>query len=166
MTDFGVSNTTADVTNVGPLSQQLSIAGPSVLTISGAAPTLVPISIATLKQAALSGVVINVDPVGASTSDFTLNKKPGALNGTVSGALITEFNLTEDNSSAILKFHTPSLMAGTVRLSSDDAQMSITAAPINLFTPGTAPGETHVIVTRSGVNIISVQRHTTTYVVP
>ena len=167
MNDFGVSNTTTDVTNVGPLAQQLSIAGPSVLTISTAAPTLIPINFAELKQATLSGVSVNITPSGGATSDFTLNKKPGAPNGSVASALIREFNFARGlGSSALLKFHNFSNFAGTVRLSSDDTFLSIQGTPINLFTGGVGPAETHVLVVKVGFATLAFIRHTTPYVVP
>ncbi len=167
MNDFGVSNTTTDVTNVGPLAQQLSISGPNLLTINLVAPTLVPITIATLKQAALSGVVIHIPVSAGATSDFTLNKKPGAPNGSVAIALASALNLTSTSSSTVLKFHNPANFAGTVRLSSDDTTLTIQATPMNLFTGGVGPAETHVLVTRTGFGLeILFQRHTTPYVFP
>jgi hypothetical protein len=168
MTDFGVSNTTTDVTNVGPLSQQLSVPGPSVLTIDTSAPTQVPITFADLKQASLSGVIIRALPFGGSTSDFTLNNIPGAAAGNLTSALFSEFNLPTLFSSVILKFHAPATVGGTVRLTSDNASLSIQANPIDLFTAGNSPGETHVMMTRVLSLPISLtfQRHTTPYVIP
>jgi hypothetical protein len=168
MNDFGVSNTTTDVTNVGPLSQQLSVPGPSILTIDGSAPTQVPITFADLKQASLSGVIVRPFPSGGSTSDFTLNKKPGAADGSVANALISEFNLRSEASSVILKFHNPAVLGGTVRLTSDDVTLSIQTNPINLFTAGNSPGETHVLMTINVTvpTILAFQRHTTPYVIP
>ena len=122
---FGVNNTTKDITHSGPVAQKLALHKGATLIAdtSSAFEVRTPISIATLKQAAMgSTIIIDVlDPAGTTVQIYTINKVTGAPDGSVARALIDQLNLKRVGDCALLHFFMcQRLTGGEIVIFSDD----------------------------------------------
>ena len=151
--EFSVSNTTTDITHVGPLSQQISLDKNASITLDQTITTLtgnVPLTMAAIKQAALgSSITIRPDPAGGNIQNLTLNKAVGAANGSVSSALASQLGLTRANDGVTINFAVfaqPPWAA--IGVSSDDT--FITTGPVALF-PANTPGIGYLAIELSTV---------------
>jgi hypothetical protein len=135
---FGVNNTTKDITHSGPVAQKLALHKGATLfadtTVVGDLCT--PISIETLKQAAMGSTIIIdfFDTAGGNAQIYTLNKSPGAPRGSVSAVLIDQLNLKRVGDCALLHFFCcQTLTNGGVQIQSDDLSIQPPPQCLTLF---------------------------------
>jgi hypothetical protein len=133
---FEVLNTVNDITNAGPVAQEIALHKSALITVDLSVASTQPLSFGMLKQAALgTTVIMNVTNDGDETVFLTLNKKAGAANGTVARALQEELLLKRIGDKALCRFYLPIFpplsMDGDIRVSSDDT--SVTPANTILF---------------------------------
>jgi hypothetical protein len=133
---FEVSNTVNDITNAGPVAQEIALHKGALIPVDLSVASTQPLSFGSLKQAALgTTIIINFQADGDETVFLTLNKKTGAANGTVARALQEELLLKRIGDKALCHFYSsnfpPLSMDGDLRVSSDDT--SVTPANIILF---------------------------------
>ena len=134
---FGVNNTTNDITNSGPVAQELALHKGSTLfaIIDGGSNTFTALSMGMIKQAALgTTIVINFDDVAGGLGQiYTLNKETGAANGTVAAALVKELLFKRVGDCALLHFHACQRLTGggDVLVVSNDT--SVLGSPTILF---------------------------------
>ena len=131
--EFEVLNTVNDITNAGPVAQEIALHKGALITVDLSVASSLPLSFGMLKQAALgTTVIMNVTNDGDKTAFLTLNKKASAANGTVARALEEELLLKRVGDKALCHFYlpiSPALsMDGAIRVSSDDT--SVTGTPI------------------------------------
>ena len=132
---FGVNNTTNDITNSGPVAQELALHKGATLFADTTTVTETPLSMGLVKQAAL-GTTIVVDfnnPAGTGFQEYTLNKASGAANGTVAADLVKELLFKRVGDCALLHFHACQRLTddAEVIISSDDT--SVMGSPTDLF---------------------------------
>jgi len=134
---FGVNNTTNDITNSGPVAQELALHKGATLfaIIIGGFTTFTALSMGMIKQAALgTTVVINFDDVaGTGEQGYRLNKETGAANGTVAAALVKELLFKRVGDCALLHFYACQRLTegGKVFIFSNDT--SVLGSPVDLF---------------------------------
>jgi len=142
---FGVNNTTNDITNSGPVAQELALHKGATLFAIIDSDTSTALSMGMIKQAALgTTIVINFDNVAGSFGQlYTLNKETGAANGTVAADLIDQLLFKRVGDCALLHFFAcQRLTGGDVLVVSNDT--SVLGSPAVLFdgqTPGKEGGE-------------------------
>lgn len=132
-----VVDTLNDVTQIGPLAQQIALhkgaqLAPIDLTVGGTAP----LSFGTLKQAALGTTVILTISDGNVNFTFTLNKEAGAPNGSVAEALQKELLLNRVGDTALCRFYKSGAaltLVGRVGVTSDDTLVLFNTDRNNLF---------------------------------
>nr|QBK85387.1 MAG: hypothetical protein LCIVAC01_01960 [Iridovirus LCIVAC01] len=138
---FGVNDTTNDITHNGPVAQELALhKGATLFAITDGA-NVEALSFGTVKQAAL-GTTVVVDfsnLAGAGTQVYTLNKEAGAGNGTVAADLIAQLLLKRVGDCALLHFHACERLTSvsTISVQSDDT--SVTGSPAILYAGALAP---------------------------
>lgn len=137
--DFSVSNTTTDLTHVGPVAQEIALDKNGSITLDqtlAANAGDAPLTIAAIKQAALgTSVTIRPDPVGANVQDLTLNKAVGDADGSVASALVSQLGLLRIHDGVTVNFACFSTAAfAAISLSTDDA--NILGGPLVLFAGG------------------------------
>jgi hypothetical protein len=134
---FGLNNTTNDITNSGPVAQELALhKGATLFAVtSGTDVTNTPLSFGSVKQAALgTTIVINFDdPDENGLQFYTLNKETGAPNGSVAADLIDQLLFKRVGDCALLHFYACQRLtdAALVSIQSDDT--SVTGSPALLF---------------------------------
>jgi hypothetical protein len=134
---FGVNNTTNDITNSGPVAQQLALHKGATLFANTVFITvnIEPLSMGTIKQAALGTTVVIdfINPDASGIQRYTLNKKSGAANGSVAAALVKELLLKRVGDCALLHFYACQrfIDIGIVQVESDDT--SVIGSPALLF---------------------------------
>ena len=126
---FGVNNTTKDITHSGPVAQKLALhKGATLFANLTGIETITPISMGTLKQAALgTTIVVDFDDTaGDGLQLYTLNKVAGAPNGSVARALINQLNFKRVGDCALLHFFACERLTGTggVVINTDDTSIS------------------------------------------
>ena len=136
--DFTVSNTTTDVTHVGPLAQEIALDKNASITIDQAtlAPVTIPLTIAAIKQAAL-GTSVTLRPINldGTVVALVLNKAVGAADGSVANALVGQLGLIRQNDGVTVNFACFSTDAfAAINLASDDA--NILGGTLVLFAGG------------------------------
>ncbi len=125
--DFSVSNTTTDVTHVGPLAQELALDRNASITLdqSLVAPKgNPPLSIATIKQAALgTSVVLRIDPAGFNVTNLTLDLPAAGVAGDVASALVSQLGLLRQGDAVTVNFALFTSAGATINLTSTDANV-------------------------------------------
>jgi hypothetical protein len=127
---FGVNNTTNDVTNSGPVAQELALhKGATIIADVGSLHNT-PLSMGAVKQAAMGSTIIvdiiNAGGIPGNIQNFNLDKAAGAPNGSVAQALVDQLNLKRVGDCALLHFFACNrLPVGTdlVVLTSDDTSV-------------------------------------------
>jgi hypothetical protein len=133
-----VVDTVNDVTQIGPLLQQIALhKGARIpIDLSTSGTVLEPISFGTLKQAALgTTIIIDVTATGKQDFRFTLNKETGAADGSVAEALQKELLLNRVGDTALCRFYKSgeALAEGEISVTSDDANVSFNVLRNKLF---------------------------------
>ena len=133
---FGINNTTNDITNSGPVAQELALHKGATLFADLSSDNTEPLYIGSTFQAAL-GTTVVIDffnTGGGNTKTYTLNKEAGAANGSVAADLVKELLLKRIGDCALLHFWAcVRLPTGTdeIEVSTDDT--SVTGGPVTLF---------------------------------
>lgn len=134
--DLVIKQTEHSFTTLGPLSQDLSMQRSALfnfdLSLTSSTDNEV-LTIADLRQASLSGLVVNTVN-GTHTQSFTLNKESGAANSTVAAAIEQALGLKRVGETAILKFYNTGTITsngGALTITSDDT--SVLSLPLTLF---------------------------------
>ena len=136
---FGVNNTTNDITNSGPVAQELALhKGATLFAVTSGFETFTSLSMGMVKQAALgTTVVVNFDNTGGRfIQSYTLNKEAGASDGSVAKDLIDQLLFKRVGDCALLHFYACQRLTdeGEVNVRSDDT--SVTGGPVILFVGG------------------------------
>ena len=103
---FQVNNTTKDITNSGPVAQELALHKGATLFTDLGIITISPLSMGIIKQAAMGSTIV-IDIINAGGGGFqiyTLNKATGAPNGSVARALIDQLNFKRVGDCALFHF--------------------------------------------------------------
>jgi hypothetical protein len=138
--DFAVSNTTTDVTHVGPLAQEIALDKNGTISLdqSIVAPGGdQPLTIAAIKQAALgTSIVLRADPAGANVANLTLDLPAGGVAGDVASALVSQLGLLRQNDGVTINFALFTSTPADINLTSTDP--NILGLPQALFSVGAA----------------------------
>jgi hypothetical protein len=133
--NFAVSNTTSDISHIGPLIQELSLDKNGCITLDQTLPTNTgdqPLTIAAIKQAALgSSVTIRADPSGTFQQDLTLNLPAGGVAGDIASALVSELGLNRQNDGVSVDFVVYNPTLAPIDLTSTDP--NILGPPLQLY---------------------------------
>jgi hypothetical protein len=136
---FTISNTTSDISHIGPLVQELSLDISACISIDQTLPTNTgdqPLTIAAIKQASLgSSVTIRADPAGVNQQNLTLNLPAGGAAGTIAQALVSELGLLRQNDGVTIDFVVYTPTSAPIELTSDEP--NIIGLPLVLYPNGT-----------------------------
>jgi hypothetical protein len=136
--DFAVSNTTSDISHIGPLVQELSLDKDGCITLDQTLPANTgdqPLTIAAIKQASLgTSLEIRADPSGPNEQNLTIDLPAGAGAGTVASALVSQLGLTRQNNGVSINFVVYLPTTPAVNLTSTDP--NVLGVPLTLYSAG------------------------------